>query len=171
MMQQAGASARERLKLAAADRWKVAPTDCTVASGKCLHKATSRSLDYGALAAAAALVQLPAEPAIKAPDKYRLVGKWTPRLDTAAKLDGSAKFGIDAQVPGMVYAAVWSAPVYGGSLKAVDDQRPEGHPRDHRGRREAEGRRGGRGGPILARQEGSRCAEDRMGRWRLWRGR
>jgi isoquinoline 1-oxidoreductase subunit beta len=121
MMQQAGASARERLKLAAADRWKIDPADCTVSSGKCLHKASNRSLDYGALAATAAAVQLPAEPAIKTPDKYQLVGKWTPRLDTATKLDGSAKFGLDAQVPGMVYAAVWSSPVYGGSLKAVDE--------------------------------------------------
>ena len=121
MMQQAGASARERLRLAAAEQWKIDPADCTVGAGKCLHKASNRSLDYGALAAAAAAVQLPAEPAIKTPDKYQLVGKWTPRLDTAAKLDGSAKFGLDAQVPGMVYAAVWSAPVYGGALKSVDD--------------------------------------------------
>jgi isoquinoline 1-oxidoreductase beta subunit len=121
MMQQAGASARERLRLAAAEQWKVDPADCAVSAGKCVHKASNRSLDYGALAPAAAAVQLPAEPAIKTPDKYQLVGKWTPRLDTAAKLDGSAKFGLDAQVPGMVYAAVWSAPVYGGSLKSVDD--------------------------------------------------
>ena len=121
MMQQAGASARERLKVAAADRWKIDPADCTVASGKCLHKASNRSLDYGALAASAAAVQLTAEPAIKTPDQYRLVGKWTARLDTPAKLDGSAKFGIDAQVPGMVYAAAWSAPVYGGTLTSVDE--------------------------------------------------
>ena len=121
MMQQAGASARERLRLAAADHWKIDPADCTVGSGKCLHKASNRSLDYGSLAAAAAAVQLPVEPAIKTPDKYTLVGKWTPRLDTATKLDGSAKFGLDASVPGMVYAAVWSSPVYGGSLKSVDE--------------------------------------------------
>ena len=121
MMQQAGASARERLRLAAADHWKIDPADCTVKSGKCLHTASNRSLDYGSLAAAAAAVQLSAEPAIKTPDKFTLVGKWTPRLDTAAKLDGSAKFGLDAQVPGMVYAAVWSAPVYGGSLTSVDE--------------------------------------------------
>jgi isoquinoline 1-oxidoreductase beta subunit len=121
MMQQAGASARERLKLAAADRWKIDPADCAVSSGKCLHKASNRSADYGSLAAAAAAVQLPAEPKIKTPDQYRLVGKWTPRLDTAVKLDGSAKFGLDAQVPGMVYAAVLSSPVYGGSLKSVDE--------------------------------------------------
>ena len=121
MMQQAGASARERLRVAAAEHWKVDPADCSVGSGKCLHKASNRSADYGALAAAAASVQLPQEPGIRAPKDYRLVGKWTPRLDTAVKLDGSAKFGIDAQVPGMVYAAVWSAPVYGGSLKSVDE--------------------------------------------------
>ena len=121
MMQQAGASARERLRMAAAERWKIDPADCAVASGKCLHKASNRSADYGALAAAAALVKLDKEPAIKTPDQYTLVGKWTPRLDTAPKLDGSAKFGLDAVVPGMVYAAVWSAPVYGGSLKDVDE--------------------------------------------------
>jgi len=126
MMQQAGASARERLRLAAAERWKIDPADCAVAAGKCLHKASNRSADYGSLAAAAAAVSLASEPAIKAPDQYRLVGKWTPRLDTPAKLDGSAKFGLDAQVPGMVYAAVWSAPVYGGSLKSVDDSALKG---------------------------------------------
>ncbi|MFL5295925.1 MAG: molybdopterin cofactor-binding domain-containing protein [Phenylobacterium sp.] len=121
MMQQAGASARERLKLAAAERWKIDPAECSAASGKCLHKASNRSADYGSLAAAAAAVTLAAEPAIKTPDQYKLVGKWTPRLDTAVKLDGSAKFGLDAQIPGMVYAAVWSAPVYGGSVKSVDE--------------------------------------------------
>ncbi|HTM20240.1 MAG TPA: molybdopterin cofactor-binding domain-containing protein, partial [Kofleriaceae bacterium] len=126
MMQQAGASARERLRVAAAQQWKVDPADCTVASGKCLHKATSRALDYGALAAAAATVQLASEPGIRAPKDYRLVGKWTPRLDTAPKLDGSAKFGLDAQVPGMVYAAVWSAPVYSGTLKSVDESGLQG---------------------------------------------
>jgi isoquinoline 1-oxidoreductase beta subunit len=86
-----------------------------------VHKASNRSLDYGSLAAAAAAVQLAKEPAIKTPDQYTLVGKWTPRLDTAAKLDGSAKFGLDAVVPGMVYAAVWSSPVYGGSVVSVDE--------------------------------------------------
>jgi isoquinoline 1-oxidoreductase beta subunit len=120
-MQQAGASARERLRMAAAEKWNVNPADCAVGSGKCLHKASNRSLDYGALAASAATVQLASEPAIKPPSAYKLVGKWTPRLDTPAKLDGSAKFGIDAQIPGMVYAAVWSSPVYGGALKSVDE--------------------------------------------------
>jgi isoquinoline 1-oxidoreductase beta subunit len=126
MMQQAGASARERLKVAAAQAWNIDPGDCAVASGKCLHKASNRVLSYGALAAAAAAVTLDKEPEIKTPDQYKLVGKWTARLDTPAKLDGSAKFGMDAKVPGMVYAAVWSAPVYGGSVKSVDDSALKG---------------------------------------------
>ena len=121
MMQQAGASARERLRIAAAERWKVAATECSIEAGNCLHKATSRALTYGELAPAAALVKLDAEPAIKTGDKYSLVGKWTARLDTAAKIDGSAAFGIDAKVPGMVYAAVVSCPEFGGKLKSVDE--------------------------------------------------
>src|SRR5207302_11487238 len=67
IMQQAGASARERLRMAAANVWKIDPADCTLSAGKCLHKASNRSLDYGALAAAAAAVQLPAEPAVNKP--------------------------------------------------------------------------------------------------------
>ncbi|MGZ3402907.1 MAG: molybdopterin cofactor-binding domain-containing protein [Phenylobacterium sp.] len=121
MMQQAGASARERLRMAAAQRWKVDPADCTITPGKCLHKASNRSFTYGDLAADAAKVSLTAEPAIKTPDQFKLLGKWTPRLDTAPKLDGSAQFGIDAKVDGMVYADALSCPEFGGKLVSVDE--------------------------------------------------
>ena len=126
MMQQAGASARERLRIAAAQRWKVDPADCSVTPGKCLHKASNRSLTYGELAADAAKVSLAAEPAIKTPDQFVLLGKWTPRLDTAPKLDGSAQFGIDAKVDGMVYADVLSCPEFGGRLVSVDESPVQG---------------------------------------------
>jgi isoquinoline 1-oxidoreductase beta subunit len=121
MMQQAGASARERLRIAAAHQWKVDPASCSIESGRCLQKTANRSLTYGELAPAAALIKLDAEPAPRTPDQYKFVGKWTPRLDTPPKLDGSAMFGIDAQVPGMVYAAVLSCPEFGGTLKSVDE--------------------------------------------------
>ncbi|HTK33695.1 MAG TPA: xanthine dehydrogenase family protein molybdopterin-binding subunit [Caulobacteraceae bacterium] len=121
MMQQAGASARERLRMAAARQWKVDPAQCSIESGKCLYKASNKTLSYGQLAPAAALIKLDVEPATRPPEQYKLVGKWTPRLDTAPKLNGSAQFGIDAQVPGMVYAAVISCPEFGGALKAVDE--------------------------------------------------
>ena len=121
MMQQAGANARERLLQAAAQKWGVPAAACGCANGKVTHMETGRTLDYGALCGAAAKITLADTPKIKTPDSYSLVGKWTPRIDTAPKLDGTAQFGIDAKVPGMVYAAVVSCPEFGGKLKAVDE--------------------------------------------------
>ena len=121
MMQQAGASARVRLVAAAARRWGVPADACGCTGGKITHVSTGKVLAFGALVAEAAAIRLDKEPDIKTPDQYTLVGKWTPRLDTAPKLDGSAEFGIDAKVPGMVYAAVVSAPEFGAKLGSVDE--------------------------------------------------
>jgi isoquinoline 1-oxidoreductase beta subunit len=121
MMQQAGASARVRLVAAAAKRWGVPSVDCGCSGGKITHVSTGKVLQFGALDAEAAAIKLDQEPAIKTPDQYTLVGKWTPRLDTRPKLDGSAEFGIDAKVPGMVYAAVVSVPEFGAKLGSVDE--------------------------------------------------
>ena len=126
IMQQAGASARERLRMAAAQRWKVDPSQCSIEAGMCLHKASNERLSYGEIAPAAALIKLDAEPVIKTPDQFKLVGQWTPRLDTAPKLTGATQFGIDAKVPGMVYAAVVSCPEFGGKLKSVDETAIQG---------------------------------------------
>ena len=121
MLQQAGASARERLIAAAARRWNVPAHECEAANSKVVHKPSGRTLDYGALAADAAKITLDKEPAIRTPDKFKLIGKPMPRLDTPLKIDGSAKFGIDTQIPGMVYAAIAACPVAGGKLKSVDE--------------------------------------------------
>jgi isoquinoline 1-oxidoreductase beta subunit len=121
MMQQAGASARVRLVAAAAKRWGVPADACGCTGGKITHVSTGKVLAFGALVTEAAAITLDKEPDIKTPDQYTLVGKWTPRLDTAPKLDGSAEFGIDAKVPDMVYAAVVSAPEFGAKLGSVDE--------------------------------------------------
>ena len=126
MMQQAGASARVRLVEAASKRWGVAPDACGCSGGKVTHMATGRTLDFGALCADAAGITPAKEPDIKTPDQYTLVGKWTPRLDTAPKLNGEAQYGIDAKVPGMVYAAVISCPEFGGKLASVDETPVQG---------------------------------------------
>src|SRR6185437_134759 len=120
MLLQAGASARERLIAAAAQRWNVSPSECEAANSKVTHKASGRSLDYGALAADAGKIKLDKEPAIRTPDQFKLIGKRVARLDTQLKINGSAKFAIDTQVPGMVYAAIAACPVFGGKLKSVD---------------------------------------------------
>lgn len=119
-LQQAGASARARLVQAAAERWGVAPEACQARDGQVLHASSGRSLRYGELAADAARLTLAKEPAIKTPDQYTLMGKPLARLDTPAKLDGTAIFGIDIRLPGMLYAAVVTCPVFGGTVKSYD---------------------------------------------------
>jgi isoquinoline 1-oxidoreductase beta subunit len=122
MLQQAGASARERLIRAAAQQWGVPPETCRTMRGVVLHDASNRQATYGALAAAAgALPALAKEPAIKTPDQFKLIGTRQARFDTPAKINGSAQFGIDARVDGMVYAAVANCPVFGGKLKSYDE--------------------------------------------------
>ena len=119
-LQQAGASARERLKQAAAEQWGVERADLTTDAGRVMHAASGRSARYGELATAAAAVKLAEEPAIRTPDQFRMLGTPTNRLDVPAKVDGSAVFGIDVRVPGMVYATIAACPVWGGTLASVD---------------------------------------------------
>jgi isoquinoline 1-oxidoreductase beta subunit len=121
MLLQAGASARERLIAAAAQRWNVPASECAAADSKVTHKASGRSLDYAALAADAAKIKLDKEPAIRTPDQFKLIGQSLPRLDTPHKINGAAKFAIDTRIPGMVYAAISACPVPGGKLKSVDE--------------------------------------------------
>jgi isoquinoline 1-oxidoreductase beta subunit len=120
-LQQAGASARARLIAAAAQRWDVKIDDCLARNGQVIHTESGRAINFGAIAAEAAAIQLEREPAIKNPEQFRLIGQPTARLDTAVKVDGTAQFGIDTRVPDMVYAAVASCPVFGGKLKRFDD--------------------------------------------------
>jgi isoquinoline 1-oxidoreductase beta subunit len=127
-MQQVGASARERLIAAAAAQWNVPASECTAASSVVTHGASGRTLRFGELAADAAKVTLAKEPDIKRPDQFTFIGRPMPRIDVIHKIDGSAKFGIDAQVPGMVFAAINACPVPGGKLRSVDESVLAGAP-------------------------------------------
>jgi isoquinoline 1-oxidoreductase beta subunit len=120
-LQRAGASARERQIAAAAKRWDVPAAQCMAEQSKVLHQASGRSLRYGELAAEAAAITLDKEPRIKTPDQYRLMGRSLPRLDTPLKINGSAIYGIDINIPGAVQAAITACPVFGGKLKSVDE--------------------------------------------------
>jgi isoquinoline 1-oxidoreductase beta subunit len=125
-LQQIGASARARLIAAAAKRWQVPDGECTAADGKIVHAPSGRSFGYGALAGEAAAIRLDSEPPIKTPDQFTLIGKPLARLDTRVKVTGEAEFGIDIRVPDMVYAAVATCPVPGGSVKSFDAAKIEG---------------------------------------------
>lgn len=113
-MQSVGAGVREMLKQAAADSWGVPVSSVTALNGAVTYG--SKSLTYGQLAPAAAKLQMPASPPILGSSP--LIGSSPPRLDIPSKLDGSAVFGIDVRVPGMLHAAIRQCPTIGGTLPA-----------------------------------------------------
>src|SRR2546423_589769 len=120
LYQQAGASARERLKAAAAQEWGVPVTEIEAKNSVLTHKPTGRSLRYGQVAAKAASIKLDREPAIKTPDRYTLIGRRVRRFDIEVKARAQAVYGIDMRLPGMVYAATKQSPSYGGKLKSFN---------------------------------------------------
>ncbi|HUE48704.1 MAG TPA: molybdopterin cofactor-binding domain-containing protein [Steroidobacteraceae bacterium] len=118
-LRQAGASARLMLIQAAAKRWRVPIDSCRAQRGEVIHAPSGRRLGYGALAAAAAALPLPAAPPLKAAKDFRLIGRATPRRDTPQKVDGSAVFGIDARPPNSKVALIALSPVEGGTIAGL----------------------------------------------------
>jgi CO/xanthine dehydrogenase Mo-binding subunit len=120
-LRQAGASAREMLITAAAQRWSVDPSSCHAVKGVVVHGPTGRKLGYGKLVDAAAELPVPEKVALKAPADFKLIGTRQKRLDIAGKVDGSARYGIDSRPAGMKFAVVAASPTFGGRLLAVDE--------------------------------------------------
>jgi len=127
-LRRAGATARVMLVTAAAQRWKVDPSTCRTEKGVVMHAATGRKLGYGVLADAAAKLPVPEKVTLKKPGEFKLIGTPQRRLDCAGKVDGSAKFGIDARLPGMKFAVVAQSPTFGGKLIAVDEAKAKAVP-------------------------------------------
>jgi len=117
-LQQAGASARERLKEAAAQAWGVARADVTAKNS--VLTSGNRTGTFAEFATAASTITLDVEPVIKTPDQYTLMGTSLARLDSPLKINGSATYGIDVRLPGMVYAAVRANPVPYGGIDSYD---------------------------------------------------
>src|SRR5580704_18465687 len=120
-LRQAGAIARTMLVSAAAKRWSVDPASCRAQGGEVLHPPTGRHIKYGALAADAARVPVPQTVALKRQEDFKLIGTPAKRLDTPAKINGTAVYGIDVRPPGVKIATLAQSPVFGGRLKSVDD--------------------------------------------------
>jgi isoquinoline 1-oxidoreductase subunit beta len=121
-LQMAGAEARERLLLAAAAMWKVPASELVAKNSIVTHTPSGRRTSYGALAAKAAQIALP-DPGkikIKGPDQFTLIGTEQKNLDVPLKVTGRAVYGIDVDLPGMLYAAVKACPVFDGKVKSYD---------------------------------------------------
>src|SRR5213594_650474 len=129
-LQLAGAEARERLLLAAANEWGVPVSELVAKDSVITHAKTRRRISYGAIAGKAARTPLP-DPSkikIKTPDKYTLLGTEQKSFDVPLKVTGEAIYGIDIRLPGMLYAAARACPVWGGDVKSYDFDRIKNMP-------------------------------------------
>jgi isoquinoline 1-oxidoreductase beta subunit len=126
-LRRAGAEARARLVAAAAEHWGV-PAAALRAENGAIVRADGTRLTYGQLAAAAAALPAPGEVTVKPASAFTQVGKSRTRLDTPAKLNGTAPYGIDQRFANMLYGALAQCPVLGGNVRAFDDTRARSMP-------------------------------------------
>jgi isoquinoline 1-oxidoreductase beta subunit len=123
-MRTIGATARQMLIAAAAERWGIAPDRVATRRGTVIERGGKRSATYGQLADAAMRLPVPGEVRLKEdPKSFTLIGHPTRRIDSAAKVDGSARFGMDQSLPGMRVATIARPPVFGGKVTKLDDAR------------------------------------------------
>jgi isoquinoline 1-oxidoreductase beta subunit len=120
-LRRAGATARQMLIAAAAARWNVSPAQCVAQNSIITHAASGRHSTFGAVAEAAAKLELPTDVALKNPREWKLVGTPQRRLDVYDKVTGQSIYAIDVRLPDMLYAAIVQCPIFQGALKSVDE--------------------------------------------------
>ena len=123
----AGAAAREMLIAAAAAQFGVSAADCKAVNSR-IVTSSGKSASFGDLAKAAAKIPVPTSPTPRTPETYTIRRTSRPRFDIPSKVDGSAVYGMDVKLPGMLYAAIEIAPVFGGKLQSVDSSAVERMP-------------------------------------------
>jgi isoquinoline 1-oxidoreductase beta subunit len=119
-LRRVGATARILLVRAAAVQWGVPEAECHAESSRVIHGASGKSVGFGAVAEAAAKLELPKEVTLKSPKDFKLIGKPVKRLDTPEKITGRAQFGLDVYIPDMLTVLVARCPVFGGKVKHFD---------------------------------------------------
>jgi len=119
-MRVAGAATKSILKQAASDTWQVPVEELESKNSQIHHAPSNRSAPYASFAAQASELSIPPRPKLKAEDEFSIMGRSVQRLDVPAKVDGTASFGIDTVLPGMKYAAVKAAPIFGDKVKSMD---------------------------------------------------
>jgi len=124
----AGAMARNMLIAAAAQKWSVNAQDCYAENSYIFHKNSAHKISFGELVDIASSLDLPEYVKLKTPDEYKVIGTPVPRLDVPQKVNGSAEYGIDVQLPDMLYATTIHCPVLGGVAVSVNDSKAKAIP-------------------------------------------
>ncbi len=116
----AGATVREMLVQAASNRWKISTNDCSTKDGFVINKLSQAKLSYGELVEEASHLPVPTKPKLKSFAEFTQLGKPSMRPDVPAKVDGTAIFGMDVQLPGMLYASILHSPTIYGKVQSYD---------------------------------------------------
>jgi len=119
-LREAGAKGRAMLLTAAAQQWKVPVEELSTEQGVVLHAASKRRAGYGELSAKAAALPVPEHVALKDPKDFKLIGRRPPRVDVPAKVDGTAQFTLDVELPGMLVALLKRPPLFGATVRTFD---------------------------------------------------
>jgi isoquinoline 1-oxidoreductase beta subunit len=119
-LREAGAKGRAMLLAAAAQEWNVPVEELRTERGVVLHAASKRRAGYGALSAKAAALPVPEHVTLKDPKDFKLIGRRPPRVDVPAKVDGTAQFTLDVELPGMLVALLKRPPLFGATVRAFD---------------------------------------------------
>lgn len=122
-MRQAGAAARAVLVQAAANRWGVDASEITISKGTISHGASNQSASFGELVADASQLEVPAEPKLKSPDQFNLIGTQVRKLDTHDKTNGKQNFTLDLYPENMVMATILHSPQFGATVASLDDSK------------------------------------------------
>src|SRR5258706_5016132 len=125
-LRKAGATAREMLIAAAAQEWKVPASECTASNSFITHGPSKRRVSYGKVADPASRIEPPKDVKLKDPKDWKLIGKSVKRIDIPDTVMGRQRYGIDVQLPGMLYAAIAQCPVFGGKVTSVDAAKIQG---------------------------------------------
>jgi isoquinoline 1-oxidoreductase beta subunit len=128
LLREAGATARTMLVTAAAQTWSVPENTITTDKGEVIHQATRRRLKYGALVDKAATLPVPKSVSLKDPKQFKLLGQSLPRLDIPEKVNGTAVFGMDVKLPGLLTARVVRCPVFGGKVASFNADKAKAVP-------------------------------------------
>jgi len=121
-MRYAGATAREMLIQAAAERWDVPISDCYAENGQVINRTNRNRINYGDIAEAAAKIKLDGLPELKKKSDYKIIGQPVQRLDIPDKVDGTAEFGLDIRLEGMLYAAIKHPATIGGKITKITNE-------------------------------------------------
>jgi isoquinoline 1-oxidoreductase beta subunit len=128
VLRESGAATRMMLVTAAAQTWSVPESSCTTDKGEVIHAASGRRLAYGALVDKAATLPVPKQVTLKAPAQFKVLGQSLPRLDVPEKVNGTARFGIDVKLPGLLTAKIVKGPVFGSTVASFNGDKARAMP-------------------------------------------